>query len=185
MALSFSYKGDRYVGENYEKIAKRICRDYPNLKYDEILQLVRSNSRDNKITPSVYSAPPSRKKKSLKDYLTGASALISVSFGGNVEQEEINRRAIQCSNCPKREEIPGCMSCGFAGVLSNSLNKIKKAFGCGFVIPNGLDKNGCGVCDCALSVMLPAKMSSFKKDDSNERPIKCWANRNSDNFIDS
>lgn len=179
------FNDDKIYGESPDAIADKII-SYNKLTKNEALEYVKKTLRRSDESPSSYQPPASKKKKlGFSDYLHGAEALVNVSAGNTVDQLEINRRAGICQFCPKLEEVPGCMSCGFAGTLSNALNKIKKAFDSGFEIPNNMSKHGCGVCGCSLAVMLPAKTSAFKETDQNLRPDHCWVKKKSNNYIET
>lgn len=182
--LYVSYRDDKIYGDTPEAIARKIS-SYSQLGYLEALDYVNKVIRKTDDSPTTYKAPQKKKKLEFKDYLHGAEALISVSAGNSVNQLEINRRASICQTCPRLEEVPGCMSCGFAGTLSNTINKIKRFFKASFEIPNNMGKHGCGVCGCSLAVMLPAKTSAFKKDDQAQRPDHCWVRKTSDNYIET
>ena len=176
---SYIHNGEKILGNTPEAIAFRVAKTDPS-PYQEIFERVNSAIRVNPQEPPSYKEQKIIKKLSLKDYISGASALVSVAAGGAVSQEEINRRAVICTNCPKVTEIPGCHGCGLAAAVNETVNKVKKAFGGGYTIPNNLQFNGCGVCSCALSVMIPAKMSQFKKEEV--RPTHCWVNKKSPNY---
>ena len=176
---SYIHNGEKILGNTPEAIAFRVAKTDPS-PYNEIFERVNSAIRVNPQEPPSYKEQKIIKKLSLKDYISGASALVSVAAGGAVSQEEINRRAVICTNCPKVTEIPGCHGCGLAAAVNETVNKVKKAFGGGYTIPNNLQFNGCGVCSCALSVMIPAKMSQFKKEEV--RPTHCWVNKKSPDY---
>jgi len=178
--FSYIHKGEKIMGNSPEAIAFRIVKT-DTTPFDEILEKVKSSLKIESNNPPVYKDQKIIKKLTLKDYMSGASALVNVAIGSSVSQEEINRRAVICTNCPKVTEIPGCHGCGLAAAVNETVNKVKKAFGGGFTIPNNLQFNGCGVCSCALSVMLPAKMSQFKKEEV--RPTHCWVNKKSPNYV--
>ena len=185
---SFAYKGEKYLGDSHEAIAFRLIKDYKEIPFEEALILVKNNLRPNKDQPSVNNFITGKsfsrsKSKGLSDYISGATALVKVSSGEIVLQEEINRRGIICTKCPRLETIPGCMGCGLAGRISNAVNKIKKLFGKNFILPNNLETKGCGVCGCALSVMLPAKTEQFNDNDQTERPDNCWVKKTSVNYV--
>lgn len=184
--LVVHYKGDKYLGDSSSSIANRIASDC-NIPLEEAMKYVASHVKDNKnIIQSALEVFKKKtgKAKSFSDYINGAKALVNVIEGNTVTQEEINRRASICNNCPMKTQIPGCMGCGLAGRISNFINSIKKAFKSSFVIPNNLETKGCGVCNCALSVMLPSKMNAFSESDQQERPNHCWVKKTSPNYQD-
>lgn len=180
------YKGEKYLGDSYEAIAFRIAKSHC-IDYSEAFEIAK-NGQPNKESPNTSNSFITGKSfqrskaKGLSDYVKGATALVSVARGQTVPQEETNRRAIICSKCPRLEQIPGCMGCGLAGRIANAVKNIKKLFGKGFVIPNNLETKGCGVCGCALSVMLPAKIELFSDKDQAERPDNCWVKKTSPNY---
>ena len=179
------FDGDKIMGDSPNAIASRIA-SYSSLTQEQALEYVTKALRREGGKPSSYQAPaPRRKKLGLSEYVSGAEAVVKVSTGASVDQLEINRRAGICQGCDKRTEIPGCMGCGFAGKLTSMVNKIKTFFGAGFEIPSNLAKNGCGVCDCSLAVMLPAKTSAFKNTQDSERPDHCWVKTTSNNYIET
>lgn len=182
--FSFNYKGDKVLGNSTEAIAFRIQKTGDSRSYEEILEQVNAEVYKNSESIPV-SRPQSGVKKplNLNDYINGAKAVVKVVSGQVAEQSEINRRAIICTNCSEKTEIPGCRGCGFTDTLNKSVNGIKKLFGKGFSIPNGLQGNGCNACGCALSVMLPSKMEQFNEKPSVVRPIHCWVNKQSPNYI--
>ena len=183
--FKFAYKGEKYLGDSHEAIAFRLIKDYKDITFDEALILVKNNTRPNKDQPSTNNPIIGKtvyKTKHLSDYIIGAKALVKVVAGQVVSQEEINRRSIICSSCPRITEIPFCNTCGQAGIFASAVNKLKQLFGKGFTIPNNLEKRGCDVCDCALSVMLPSKMEYFSDKDQAQRPDNCWVKKTSVNY---
>jgi len=182
--FSFIYKGDKILGDSAEAIAFRVVKAGDKRDYQEILDQVNAELFQNKENIPV-SRPPSNIKKplTLNDYINGAKAVVKVVSGEVADQSEINRRAIICTNCPNKTEIPGCRGCGFTDTLNRTVNGLKKMFGKGFNIPNGLQGNGCDVCGCALSVMLPSKMEQFNEKLGVVRPTNCWINKQSPNYI--
>lgn len=120
-----------------------------------------------------------------KDAVNGAAALVKCVKGECVDQEEINRRSIICTNCPKLKKVSNCRACGFGGALSKFVNNIKRTvFRKGFEYPNGLEDKYCGICQCSLSMMLPSKMSAFHEDEevNRSRPDFCWIRNDSENY---
>jgi len=169
--LTIKFKGRVYNASTKEAIVRAILKNYPNEKGIE--EYVNIAARE-----LVKAIPKSTKKGiSFKDAVNGANALVSIVSGGNVVQNEINRRASICSKCPKLSTTSNCLSCGFAGKLNNFVNKVKNAFGKGFTIPDKMASKYCKVCNCSLAVMLPADLKYFnheKDTNSSERPSTCW-----------
>lgn len=178
------YKGELIIGSSAEKIAETIVK-HGVLSYEDSLVYVKAQLKEYSPEPqaNTFIRNPEKKELGLSDYVSGALAVVSIVKGSSVSQEEINRRAIICSSCPKLDDIKGCMPCGLAKRIADSVNKIKSLFGAAFNMPNGLNSKGCGVCKCALSVMLPSKMSQFTEQDQSTRPNHCWVKRTSNNFI--
>lgn len=180
--LKAKYRGIVFFGNSEQLIKNAILKKFPNSTED--LDYISIVSNTQKIEQ--YKAPSEKKKKiSFKDGVAGAYALFKVVTGAVVEQSELNRRSNICIKCPKVIESSNCRSCGFAASLLKFVTKLKKAFGKGFVIPHNLEDKHCGICDCALSVMLPSdlKMFSHEKDKQSLRPDFCWLKKDSPNYI--
>ena len=179
--LQISYKGQRYLADSKEAIAFRIQKD-KGISFEEAFDYVNKNIRPNKEEPGFFSEPLKKSGKRLSEYVDGALAIVSVASGQYATQEEINRRAGICTNCPLVEEIPGCRGCGMASKLIKVLNKARELYGKAFTIPNNLEGHGCGACGCSLTVMLPAKITLFKESDQTKRPNHCWVKKTSPNY---
>jgi ribosomal protein L37E len=174
------YKGEFIYGNSVDAIANFIASD-PNSShtFSSASLLVSKNIIPVSKAISEQSFPSKsvkKKNKSLKEVSDGAAAALKQIGGITVPQSEINRRAIICSRCTNKSEVSGCRSCGFGKALVKFVNNVKKAFGGGVSIPNGLEGNYCNSCDCSLAMMLPASIEDFsettRKDES--RPKECW-----------
>ena len=179
--LKTKYKGIVYYGNDELSIRQAILKKHPN---DDTI-ISNLSILANKQEPAKDFKPSVEKKKlSFKDGVDGAYALFKVVTGQYVDQNEINRRSNICNNCPKLISSSNCVPCGFGKSVNNFITKLKKAFGKGFVIPFGLESKHCSVCECALSVMLPSSLKSFKhdKDFQSKRPDTCWLKKGSENY---
>lgn len=98
---------------------------------------------------------------------------------GNIEsQEEINRRASICLNCPKKIPMKGCVPCGAVARAKEFLNtQRRKLWKKGYDVPQSVATLSCGVCCCHISAMLPAPLADFKYESAEQnakRPSNCW-----------
>lgn len=177
------FKGYWYRAADNNALIKKIQKERPSISKSIIEILVNEKSEE-------YEDKEKKKSVSFSQLVAGASAIVNVAKGSTVSQLEINRRAGICSSCviennPGLVPVGDCRACGFARRLSSWINKVKKDFGSGFIIPNGLEDKGCGACNCALAVMLPSKITAFdyEKDNQEARPNHCWVKKTSNNHI--
>jgi hypothetical protein len=125
------------------------------------------------------------KKLTLGQAATGAMALIKSIAGSSVSNEELMRRSAICEGCPLISLIGGCSSCGAAGKISNWANSIRSSKGLQVAIPSTVSQSYCGVCSCALALMVVTKRADFHDESDKEnsrRPDVCWLNRSSTNY---
>lgn len=179
------FKGEQFSSDFKSSLISMLVKQ-KGLSENDATSYVNRFIRENNPIPSKYEKPKEeRKKKSLKEVVNGAFALVKVTSGNTVEQGEINRRASICTNCTLLSKATGCNSCGFAGRVASFVNKFKKSINHGFIVPNGLDSSYCNVCECSLVVMLPSQMSSFreKEEMNSSRPDHCWIKKSSQNYV--
>lgn len=172
----FFYKSQEYLGNSVDAIARAISRE-TKMSFTEAVVLVNKSIIPTVVGKPKEFNPESRHKITLSEAWTGAKSILKQELGGDtVSQEQIMKRSAVCSGCPKRSEISGCTSCGFASKLKRWSNSLKKLFGGGYTIPNNLEKHFCSVCECALAGMLPAHISHFKPSEivNVDRPNFCW-----------
>ncbi len=185
------FKGKLYKSDTDRSLAIEIVKRNSTVTREFINEYIKANATD-------YIPGQDTGKKGFKfsQLVAGAEAIVNVTSGNIVSQEEINRRARICSGCKTADPDSGivmdgvvsttdCRACGFASRFATWANKLKKQFGVGHVIPNGLSDKGCIVCKCTLAVMLPSKMSAFdyEKDLQEKRPDHCWVKKTSNNYI--
>lgn len=161
--LKCSYKGRVFLGETKDEIITIIKKYYPRVNVDDLIFSIKTENKKG----------IKQKKVSFKDAVHGANALVNINIGSHVDQQEITRRSLICQGCEHMDKTSNCYSCGFAGKFTTFITKLKKAFGYGFQIPNGIDKNYCDICNCSLAVMIPSKLEAFKKENKT-RPDNCW-----------
>lgn len=172
-----SYKDEQFLANSKEGLAKAIAKS-KKIPLEEAMEEVKKLSKDFVTVKkeNFESLVNKKKKPNLSDIVNGALALVNINISNTESQDEINRRAVICYNCPKLSKVTGCKMCGFAQSLTNTVNGIKKKFNKGFEIPNNLEDKYCGVCECALAVMLPATKEAYKNHNSSDRPKNCWVN---------
>lgn len=176
---SVRYKGQTYVGNAKEIVANNISKDH-GISFAKAVLHVNSN-----IIPIVRSQAPEfnpveKHKLTLDDIVSGGKAVVKNIKGETVDQQAINTRAAICTDCPHRSQVQLCSSCGAARKLVKFANFCKSLFSsAAYTIPNNLDGHYCGVCNCALSVLLPAKQEhiSLATKTDPERPDFCWIKR--------
>jgi hypothetical protein len=123
------------------------------------------------------------KKIGLADAAIGAKALIKNLMGSSVSSEEIIRRSSICATCPLMSRIGGCASCGAGGKIANWINGIRAGKKLQIAIPSEVSSSYCGVCQCALALMVVTKKADFYDESKNgQRPDVCWLKSNSPNL---
>jgi len=91
-----------------------------------------------------------------------------------VSDEEQNRRADICLNCPKR----GYVSCNSCGSLSKALSDLVLGTGCKRLAE--LHKQSCLVCGCELSSLVQYPLEVIQEIDqklqfqTDSYPSRCW-----------
>ncbi len=174
-----TYRNEQFLGNDLAAIAKSISKS-KGIDIEEANKIV--NKLATKLVPKIAKDfnPQIKTKISFKEAVHGASSILKTTIGSRVDQSEINSRAIKCTNCPKLELVSNCMSCGFSGIFKKWMNGMAKIFGAGYTIPNGLENKYCGVCQCSLGALLPAKIEDFKQEEESKnksRPDFCWIKR--------
>lgn len=178
----YFYNGDTLFGNSIDEVANTLVKASKNtskpysfpsavLEVQKSMVPVHKSLIEQKIPKKAKRDAPS-----LQEIAAGATSALKQIGGICEDQTVINRRAIICSACPKKSDTSGCGPCGFAGKVKSFVNGVKKMFGGGHTIPNGLDRSYCDVCDCSLAMMLPAQLKDFKASTVNdpERPKNCW-----------
>lgn len=101
----------------------------------------------------------------VKNFLSFVSKWIS-SGGKFVEQQEADRRALICLQCPKRTDLAVCWSCRGVTALIDSLKGNRHA------AEEGKLKI-CGACKCDLKTKVWVDKEPMKRDDV-QWWNKCW-----------
>lgn len=182
-----------FYGDSDEEIIARIKGFYISRNIDininEYIPLVKKGKKtnNNNIKNQLEGAGPAKKNKSFDQVLNGAKAIIKNEAGMTASQEEINRRAKVCTNCPLLSDVTNCKACGFGSSFAKWMKKSIKALlphrKESFTIPNSLADKYCSFCSCSLFVVLPSEMNNFKETNSQLRPENCWINPESPNYL--
>lgn len=102
---------------------------------------------------------------SLNDLFQAGKALFKNMSGLTVSQQELNRRGQICKRCPMRIESNNCKKCGIAGQVASLFNTAKAFFGGKTLsMPNTYKEQGCGICGCSFSLLLPARKEDLHQD---------------------
>lgn len=172
------YNGEEYLGNSVDGVAASLFKAGGFAHINDAIRFVNKN-----IVPVVKGVEVERvnvnRKRvhvTLADAKNGAISALRQIGGNVVDQNEINRRAAICTNCPLKGQISGCMGCGLAAKITNFVNTVKGLWGASYNIPNDLKKNHCQACGCSLAMMLPAELQDFtEKERTNKlRPNFCW-----------
>lgn len=184
--IRLKYRGQVFLGNNKELLYDNIIEYYKNKTPvdSDLKRIINIHSTGHPQNKNIEGKKKHKKKIYFKDAVSGAKAILSNAVGLVVSQDEINRRSGICQTCIMKDSTSDCMACGFANKLSGFMNRLKKSFGMGFVIPNNLDGTFCHVCSCALAIMLPSKLSAFNEtpEKQAERPDHCWIKKTSSNY---
>lgn len=128
---------------------------------------------------------PKLKRKTLSEMVTGAKAVVRYTIGNAASPAEVNRRAKICDQCPLKDSISDCMSCGGAGKVANFINKLRRYKKSEGSIPDHLRKKFCGMCGCSIAMLIVTKYEDFYQEDAQKnasRPDYCWLKKSSINF---
>lgn len=128
---------------------------------------------------------PIVKKKTLTETIHGAKALIRYMGGQAVTEKELERRSLICNNCPLKDSVSDCMSCGGSGKVAAFINRIRRSKKVEGSIPESLRKKYCGMCGCSLPLLLVTQFKDFEVEDAQKnsaRPDHCWLKKTSINF---
>jgi len=104
----------------------------------------------------------------LRDAVAAAKAFKHAIKGDVVSPEEIRRRGAICNTCPKRQRVRSRAS-QVSQILGLLANRHK--------VPAEVKDYSCGVCGCALMLLLPATKEDLHVDsekEAKERPERCW-----------
>jgi hypothetical protein len=116
---------------------------------------------------------PVERKFTRKDVLAFVESVRgTIESGGVVQQEEAERRANICQQCPYNRRVAGCEGCnGISGLIF-------KVIGARRVKAQGSLKN-CSICGCSLKpkVWVPKEVlekTSEIQENSGDFPSWCW-----------
>lgn len=174
-----SYNGTVYQGNSIDAIAGYITKDFPEVSFSEAVRYVNTviipvtRGASKEVT---LKERQGNSKVTLSDIMSGAKSALKQIVGDTVKQDEINRRANICLNCPMKSEVSLCIPCGQGSKLLSFVRSIKKWWSKSHKIPHDLDHNYCSVCNCSLGMMLPAPIEHFtdKERTNRDRPKFCW-----------
>lgn len=123
-------------------------------------------------------------RMTFKEVVNGAKALLGVSIGDSVDQDEITRRGRICASCPNKTLTTDCYGCGFASTLNKFIGGLKSLFSKEVSLNSDVKGSYCNVCSCALAIMIPSKLTAFNEDQDKQdkRPDHCWLKRDGENF---
>lgn len=177
------YKKEQFIGQTDEDLVRSIVVKFGTNR-SIAQEYVKNFSRDRSATTSGETKSHEKRNLSLQEVVNGAFAVLNVSAGNTVNQEEIDRRASICIGCNNLTTVSGCSSCGFGKKIVDFVNKFKKSIKTSFNVPNSLENKFCKTCSCSMVVMLPSKMSAFneKPEMNKSRPDNCWIKKTSNNF---
>lgn len=127
-----------------------------------------------------------RRSVSMTDAARAAKALVQVVRGGNVDQQEYQRRLDICNKCPLKSKVSDCMGCGASGKVSRFIMDFKSRLGLGYKIDTKDGAMFCKICGCSLSLLLVTQLKNYKTEsdlENSKRPNACWLKRMSPNYI--
>jgi hypothetical protein len=106
------------------------------------------------------------------DVVSFLKSMKSMIAEGTVSQEEANRRASICVNCPLNSNVTGCLPCSGLASVAQSLIGNKKT-------PADHLLKMCGVCGCVNKVKVWVKKETLDKlttvkDNQDKYPVGCW-----------
>jgi hypothetical protein len=177
------------AGSMIENITKYLTNRDKHIDIDEIRSHVNKNIKDSGPSDPQDIGGKLNKvaKKTLryKEVMNGAQAILRVLGGDSVDQDEIKRRTRICRECPLKSLTSDCYGCGFASRLTGIINDIKSKFTGTFELSQDVKGSYCSVCSCALSVMIPSKMSAFDEDEEKQksRPDYCWVKKGGTEYV--
>ncbi len=140
--------------------------------------LMKDIERQSKITVRT-------KTLSFGDALNGALAALKFTAGKSTSPAEIRRRSTICSNCPLKDTVSGCFSCGMGSRIAKSVSSMRAKKGSAIAIPEEVKTLFCGFCGCAIPLMVVTQHEDFNTESfeiNNKRPDNCWLKTTSPNF---
>lgn len=192
--LQVKYRGKNFLGDSIEDLRNNINKYFRDrnvgIDSDEVDILLSKNVKKNGEGGKLDSGDKLNKvhkgRISFKSAVSGAKALLRNFVGDIVDKEEIKRRSSICSACKENIETTDCVACGFGGKLNSYINSLKQSFGGNEIkLSQSVKGRYCGVCNCALALMLPSKMDAFTESDDKQksRPNHCWVKQTSSNYV--
>lgn len=124
-------------------------------------------------------------KVTFSQAVSGAKALIKSTIGGE-DSTEIQRRSEICKDCPLRDGISVCGSCGTAGKIARFVNTFKAKLGIRTTIDKKISLSYCGFCKCSLALIVVTKLKDFHEETparNSSRPDVCWLKKTSHNYL--
>jgi len=100
---------------------------------------------------------------------------VLASGGSLVEQEEAERRAAICTECPQNIEVPGCL-----GMCPGSVAKLLLRFAAAFQgrtlqTSRDAELKSCGVCGCANAAQVHVSLETLARVRGDfVFPAPCW-----------
>lgn len=189
------YKGKNFLANSKELMFANIEKYLGNRSIDfdkeELLGHINKNIKVN----SAFGGSSNTQEKKLnkvykprltfKDVVNGAKALLGLSIGDAVDQNEVTRRGRICASCPRMTLTTDCYGCGFAGTLNKFIGGLKGLFGKELSLNADVKGGYCDICSCALSIMIPSKLDKFNESEEkqSQRPDFCWLKKSSENFF--
>lgn len=183
------YKGELYQFSNPEKniLFSKVAEDFKakGINYTDE-DLMAAIERQSGMKRKIFQKPVvHRKKPSLAETIHGAKALLRYMGGSSVSSQELERRSAICNNCPLRDSVSDCMSCGGSGKVALFINQLRRSKKFEGSIPESLRKKFCGFCGCSLPLLLVSKFKDFEVESPQKnaaRPDHCWLKKTSPNF---
>lgn len=178
---SIGYGGalKRFSGSNKEVLLSEVVQFHRenNINFN-VEDLRRSIDRQSNIITR-------KKKLTLSEAIHGAKAVLKYTSGKNAGEAEIARRASICSQCPIKDEIGGCRSCGAAGAFAKFVNTVRTSMKLEAPIPSEIRELYCGHCKCSLALIVVTKMDGFYEEspeENSKRPDMCWLKKTSTSY---
>jgi len=151
-------------GNLTDMLLKYACETYAACEQDGVPNNVNSPSA----VKSIWMHDVVRFSKTLFDALVN---------GKRVDQQEANRRAAICLNCPFNKKVEGCTSCN-SGLMSRMVKALSQAG----TTPVDARLHSCEFCGCFIAAMVHFPLESLQKyiDDKENAslPEWCWKKRN-------
>ena len=159
---------NEFVAKHYTDNAMAV----PANLHDMVLEYACKNGANCDFDGVQVSKTSGKKSLNIGDVIRFSRTYVDALLRGDkVSQEEANRRAAICAECPSNKPLEGCSSCNSRGL--RDFVRFMSQHG-----STAMDDrlNSCEYCGCFIRSMVWFPLESLKRfdNDNSQLPANCW-----------